>query len=96
MSAEDEADPGPSGLDSSDSSHSGTYPWLALEDIQQITGVVAGILCGSSASPLSLPPTSSTTTTDSHDNGQHSFTCRYNANNYSHSKLSHSHTPVIP
>ena len=59
MSGEDGAVPGPSGLESSDSSHSGTHPRLAPEDIQQIAGVVAGMLRGSSASPLSLPPASS-------------------------------------
>ena len=65
MTSEAGAVPGPSGLESSDSSHSGAHPRLAPEDIQQIAGVVAGILHRSSASPLSLSPTSSTTTTAS-------------------------------
>ena len=83
MSVEDGAVPGPSGLESSDSSHSGTHPRLALEDIQQIARVVAGMLHGLSASPLSLSPTSSTTTASlSHGNKLHSFTCRYSTNNY--------------
>ena len=65
MSEEEGAVSGPSGLESLDLSHSGTHPRLAPEDIQQIAGVVAGMLRGSSASPLSLPSTSSTTTTAS-------------------------------
>ena len=65
MSEEEGAVPGPSGLESLDSSHSGTHPRLAPENIQHIAGVVAGMLRGSSASLLSLPPTSSTTTTAS-------------------------------
>ena len=65
MSVEDEAVPGPNGLESLDSFHSGTHPQLQPEDIQQTAGVVAGMLYGSSASPLSLSPSSSTATTAS-------------------------------
>ena len=54
MSAEDGAVLGPSGLASMDSSHSGPYLLMAPEDIQQITGVVVGMLRSSSASPLLL------------------------------------------
>ena len=51
-----------SGLESTDSSHSGTCLPLTSEDTQQIVGIIAGMLYSSSAIPLTLLPTLPTTT----------------------------------
>ena len=64
MSEEDRAVPHPSGLKSTESSHSNTRPLLAPKDIQWITEVVADMLHigSSSASPLAISPTLPATT----------------------------------